>query len=148
MVGRPSEYDFGLVKAICIRMSEGEKLPEILKGEGMPARSTFFDWKRTYKDFSDLYVNVQQDKGELFIEEIDETIEDLKKSKIDPSTANVIIQALKWKASKFYPKMYGDKVDIMSGGEKMPTPITFISASNLSNEQLEKFVKSTIQKNE
>lgn len=110
--GRPTTYDFELIKDICISLSNGNKLPAILKGENMPARSTFFEWKRDNKEFSDLYVKVQQDKGELFIEEIDQTVEDLRHGKLDASSANVIIQTLKWKASKFYPKMFGDKVTL------------------------------------
>lgn len=126
-IGRPSEYNYKIVETICTRLSEGEKLKDILSDDNMPARSTFFKWKRLYKDFSDLYVNTQQDKGDLFIEEIDQTIDDLREGTIDPSTANVIIQALKWKAAKFYPKMYGDKVDVTSGGESLaPMNITLI----------------------
>jgi hypothetical protein len=34
----------------------------------------------------------------------------LKEGTYDPSTANVLIQTLKWKAAKYYPKMFGDKV--------------------------------------
>lgn len=115
-VGRPTTYDFELVGEICRRISDGEKLPDILEKEGMPARSTFFKWKRENKPFSDLYVNVQQDKGELLIEEIDSTVESLKIGRIEPSAANVIIQTLKWKAAKFYPKMFGDKVDVDHSG--------------------------------
>jgi hypothetical protein len=142
--GRPTDYNYELVKSICTRISEGEKLPNILKEEGMPVRSTFYKWKRENKEFSDLYVNVAHDKGELCVEEIDSTIEDLKAAKIDASTANVIIQALKWKAAKFYPKMYGEKVDVTSGGEKLPNPqpVAFISVDKLTDEQLEKYIQA------
>lgn len=141
--GRPTDYDFDLVKGICTRLSEGEQLKDILSEEGMPARSSFFLWKREHKQFSDLYVNVQQDKGELFIEEIDDTVNLLRQGKMDPSTANVIIQALKWKASKFYPKMFGDKTDITSQGEKIQSaPIMFIPAENLTPEQIEKYLNN------
>jgi len=37
------------------------------------------------------------------------------------TAANVLIQTNKWKASKFYPKMYGDKVDLTSDGDKIQT---------------------------
>lgn len=110
--GRPTDYSFDLVKRICERLSNGEKLPDILQDDGMPVRSTFYKWKREHREFSDLYVNVAQDKGELCLDEIDQTIEDLRKGKLDPSSANVIIQTLKWKAAKFYPKMFGDKTVI------------------------------------
>ena len=116
IIGRPSDYSMELVKTICKRLSGGERLPIILSEENMPCRATFFNWKRDNKEFLDLYARVQQDKGELFIEEIDDTMEQLRKGRIDPSSANIIIQTLKWKASKFYPKMFGDKVEVDHSG--------------------------------
>jgi hypothetical protein len=123
MAGRPTKYNFELAKEICEQLYD-KSLSDVLRSKkNYPARSTFFLWKRENSELSDLYVNIAQDKGVLFIEEIDQTIIDLKNGKIDPSTANVIIQALKWKAAKFYPKMFGDKseVDITSKGEKIST---------------------------
>ena len=110
--GRPDTYDFELCTEICERLYD-ESLTDVLKNnDKYPARSTFFKWKRENKELSDLYVNIAQDKGILFIEEIDQTIEDLRKGRIEPAAANVIIQSLKWKAAKFYPKMFGEKLDV------------------------------------
>ena len=41
---------------------------------------------------------------------------------IDPSTYNTLAQTIKWKMAKFYPKVFGDKTDITSGGEKIQNP--------------------------
>jgi hypothetical protein len=86
-----------------------------------------------------LYVRIMQDKGTLFIEEIDSFMKDLKDKKIDPSTANVLIQTLKWKAAKFYPKMFGEKaeIDLTSGGEKLSqdTTVTFINARHKDTKE-------------
>ena len=74
--GRPVTYDFELCQEICNRLYD-EPLTDVLKTDSrFPARSTFFEWKRKNKELSDLYVNIAQDKGILFIEEIDQTIED------------------------------------------------------------------------
>jgi hypothetical protein len=124
-MGRLSDYSFEKVTSICEMLSNGEKLKDVLSHHQI-VRSTFFKWKRENKEFSDLYVKIAQDKGELCIEEIDQTIEDLKNGVIDASTANVIIQTLKWKAAKFYPKMFGDssKVDVTTNGESINKPLT------------------------
>ena len=45
---------------------------------------------------------------------------------IEPSVANVVMQADKWLSAKFYPKMFGDKTDITSGGEKIQSAPTTI----------------------
>jgi hypothetical protein len=44
------------------------------------------------------------------------------RGEIEASVANVVMQTDKWLASKFYPKMYGDKTDITSNGETIKTP--------------------------
>jgi hypothetical protein len=49
--------------------------------------------------------------------EIDEIALDLRNGLIDAPTANVLIQTLKWKAAKFYPKMYGDRQTVEHEGE-------------------------------
>ena len=43
----------------------------------------------------------------------------LLRKEIDPSTYNVLIQTLKWKMAKFYPKVFGEKLDLTSKDEKI-----------------------------
>jgi len=124
-MGTKTKYSFNIALQMCECLSNGDKFKQVIEDQNI-ARSTFFKWKRENKEFSDLYVNVAQDKGELCIEEIDQTMQDLKDGIIDPSTANVLIQTLKWKASKFYPKMYGDKLDLSIETVK---PIEFMNVS-------------------
>ena len=59
-----------------------------------------------------MYVSSQQDKGIALENEIDDIMQGLKEGTYDSSTANVLIQTLKWKMAKFYPKLFGDKVDV------------------------------------
>ena len=55
---------------------------------------------------------------------------------IEASTANVIIQTLKWKAAKYYPKMFGDSkaVDITTQGEKINAPLTPKEAAKIAKD--------------
>ena len=57
------------------------------------------------------------------IEKMEVAITDMRKGTIDPQMARVEIDARKWFASKLLPRRYGDKLDLTSGGEKLPTPI-------------------------
>lgn len=114
-MARPSEYNFELAAEICDKLTSGQysNVGQVIQSsDRYPARSTFYLWKREHSELSDLYVKIQQDRGDLLIEEIDQTVQDLKNGLLDPSAANVIIQTLKWKAAKFYPKMYGDRQQI------------------------------------
>lgn len=117
-----TDYNFDLCKEICQRLIDEDfsNVSQILvTNVKYPARSTFFKWKRENKELSDLYTIIQQDKGELFVEEIDQVWQDLKNGLIDAPSARVLIDTLKWKAAKYYPKMYGDKIDVTSKDEKI-----------------------------
>jgi len=126
-----SKFDMELVNEICLLVEDGMNIKAALKTDGrFPSFNTWCRWKRENGTVRDLYVNAIQDKSESVIEEMDEISLDLRTGKIDASTANVLIQTLKWKASKFYPKMFGDNknIDHTTKGESInkPTPINFV----------------------
>ena len=124
--GRPSEYNFEMCIEICSEVANGFNIKTVLKSKSeYPTFQTWCNWKREQPELFDLYVKTMQDKSESEMEEIDRVYDMLKKGEIEPSTANVLIQTNKWKASKFYPKMFGDKVDVTSGGEKLPQVTIF-----------------------
>lgn len=118
-MARPSEYDFELCKLICDELADGDNIKSILKEAKYPDWSTFRRWKNENEELRTLYVNGQQDKAIALESEIDDTISLLKEGTLEASEANVIIQTLKWKMAKFYPKVFSDKVDVTSGGEKV-----------------------------
>ena len=111
--GRPTDYNFALAKEICDKVREGSNIKKALslKSE-YPSFPTWCKWKRENAELLNLYVNSIQDKAESVDEFIDDTLSDLRAGLIDASTANVIIQTYKWKAAKYYPKMFGDKQEI------------------------------------
>lgn len=119
-----SKFDIKIVKEVCLKVEDGGNIKKVLKSnKKYPSFNTWCRWKRENPTVRDLYVNAIQDKSESVIEEIDEISQELRRGEIDPSTANVLIQTLKWKAAKFYPKMFGDnkQVDLTTGGEKINT---------------------------
>lgn len=114
----PSKYSFELCKEICKEVADGANIKAVLKSkENYPTFQTWCNWKREHSELFDLYVKTMQDKSESEIEQIDRAYHDLRNGFIDPATANVLIQTNKWKASKFYPKMFGDKLDVEQSGE-------------------------------
>jgi len=126
-MARPSEYNFDLCIEICEDIANGGYIIDVLESnESYPSWSTFRNWKREHTELQTLYVNAQQDKTESIIQSIKKVQQMALKGEIDASTANVVIQTDKWLSSKFYPKMFGDKTDITSGGEKIQSTPTSI----------------------
>lgn len=119
-MARLTEYNYDLCVEICDKVADGLNIMDILaSNDNYPSWSTFRRWKNDNEELRTLYVSSQQDKGIALEKEIDDTMALLKLSAIDASTANVIIQTIKWKMAKFYPRMFGDKLDLTSKDEKI-----------------------------
>lgn len=74
--------------------------------------SKFYEVVSGDAELRDKYARAKEARTETFIDRI-EAIEDLVSAgNIDPAAAKVIIDAEKWKAAKFYPKMFGDKQQV------------------------------------
>lgn len=134
-MARPSEYNIELASEICEKIAEGGYIIEILESnEDYPSWSTFRRWKREHEELQTLYVNAQQDKTEPIIMNIKRVQQMALRGEIDASTANVVIQTDKWLSSKFYPKMYGDKVDHTTNGKDLPASIPIMIFDPLKND--------------
>lgn len=119
-MARPSEYNLAMCEIICSEVADGLNIKAILKSkEEYPDFSTWCRWKRNNDELRNLYVNAMQDKSESEIEDIDAVYDLLRLGKIEPAVANVLIQTKKWKAAKFYPKMFGDSLDLKTDGEPL-----------------------------
>lgn len=111
-MARPSEYNLELCEEICERVALGENVVKILESDDkFPCFKTWCSWKRNNDELLQLYVNSVQDKSDVELKEMEEIQKELREGSLTPSQANVLIQTIKWKLAKFYPKMYGDKVE-------------------------------------
>ena len=137
-MARPSEYNFEMCKAICEDIAIGGYIIDVLdSNETYPSWSTFRHWKREHPELQTLYINAQQDKTEPIIRNIKKVQQMALSGEIDASTANVVIQTDKWLSAKFYPKMFGDKIDHTTDGEKINQNISILSINPFIDDQKE-----------
>jgi len=123
-MARLTEYNIELCTEICEQISLGKHIKEVLDSkESYPTFPTWCRWKREHDELFNLYTRSIQDKAEMLIFEINQAMIDLRNGIIDAQSARVIIATYKWMASKFYPKMFGDKLDLTSGNEKIQNQI-------------------------
>lgn len=126
-MARLTEYNYDLCVEICEQVSQGGNIKSILeKKDKYPSFPTFCRWKREHDELFNLYINSHQDKAIAIEQEMDSLKDMLLSGKIDASTYNTIVQTLKWKSAKFYPKVFGDNknVDITSGDKPLNTSMT------------------------
>lgn len=141
-MARPSEYDLKLCEEICAEVANGFNIKTVLSSrQEYPDFTTWCRWKREHDELCNLYTRSIQDKAESVDEEIDLIMSEVKAGDIDPPAGRLLIDTLKWKASKYYPKMFGDKVDMTTNGKDLPA--IGVDYSKLSTETLKELEKAT-----
>lgn len=113
------------LKAFC-EDADGDRLP------GRPTRQTIFKWRANIKGFGEMFNEAMRDRAHLLVDEIVHIAD----TDDDPRRARNRIEARKWAASRFLPKVYGDRIALT--GEKDGDPIKLDTGkpAELSDEQL------------
>lgn len=131
-MGAPSTYSTHIANVICIRLSEGESLRQILMEEGMPAQSTVYEWLLRHPEFAEKYTRAREEQADTLADEIIQIADEQPEvvAVVDKKTGALIehkldgaflqwqknrIEARKWTAMKLKPRKYGDKLQL--GGD-------------------------------
>jgi len=110
-MARLTEYNLDLCIEICEQIADGKNIKKVLLSkEEYPNFTTWCRWKRENDELNNLYVRSIQDKAESVDEKIDEVLEKVENKELDYVAGRLLIDTLKWKAGKYYPKMFGDKI--------------------------------------
>ena len=130
-IGRPTTFTQHIANVICMRIAEGESLREIVKTEGMPDRTTVYDWLLRDESFANQYTRAREEQADTLADEILAIADEAPEvDYIRDKHGNVIdikidsgyvayqkqrIESRKWIAMKLKPKKYGDKLAL--GGD-------------------------------
>lgn len=128
--GRQSSYTQAVADEICERIALGESLRKISADERMPSLRTIMNWRATNESFMQQYAHAKEDQAETYEEMMLETAKQEK----DVARARLIVDTMKWTASKLKPKKYGDKVDMTSDGKQIQV-IPLVDLSKLKEEE-------------
>ena len=98
----------------------GKSLTSIIDENNLCNRVTVYTWLNENhnhfdKDFLNNYMRAREDQADFYADQII----DISDTEKDPAKARVRIDARKWKAGKLKPKVYGDRVDVTTDGQKM-----------------------------
>ena len=159
--GRPTIFTKQIADVICMRIADGESLREIVKTDGLPDRTTVYDWLIRNEDFAHQYTRAREEQADTLADEIiaiaDEQPEII--AVVDKKTGALIehkldgaflqwqknrIDARKWTAMKLKPKKYGDKLQV-AGSKDEPVEhkveVTSLFDGLMQNLELSKQVK-------
>ena len=110
---------------ICNELASGLSLGEICETFGIH-RGTVHDWLLKDSVFADKYARARDSQADVYAERIlqvaEHTQEGVRIEESDDGTKviredmlghrRLLVDALKWRASKLAPKKYGDKLDV------------------------------------
>lgn len=129
------------IKIVLSRISDGESLRKILpvnrNKEVLPSRPVFNEWLSD-KDLASRYARACEDRAEGIFEEIleisDDSSQDTKitENGIEVPNSEFVqrsrlrVDARKWMLGKMQPKKYGDKLDLTTDGNALPSPTIII----------------------
>lgn len=150
--GRPSKYTKELGDLISERLAKGESLRHICMDEKMPDASTVHRWVLSgeYEEFYKQYARAREIQAENMFDEILDISDDgsndfmtITKGDISynvedrevTNRSKLRVDTRKWYLSKVLPKKFGDKLDLTSGGDKLPQPILNVIPADNSNAE-------------
>jgi len=126
--GRPSSYTEEIAAEICRRIVAGEGLRKICETPGMPHRATVYEWLANTPTFNDQYARAREHQADAWVDELREIADDTSGDWVEVETpdgrkekrfdhehvqrSRLRIDTLKWCASKFAPRRFGDKVAV------------------------------------
>lgn len=128
-----SKDEIKKAKAVIIQgLYDGKSLKNILDSDNsLPSRPIVYEWLNNKHDkydeeFLNNYVRGREDSADIDVDKMEDLNQEIRDKKIDPQSARVIADNLKWTAGRKKPKKYGDKLDLSSTDGTM-TPILGIT---------------------
>lgn len=132
--GRPSDKTEAVTEEFLDRIMMGESMRSICRDEHMPDPKTICRWLRDDEVFCQQYVRARSIQAHTHADDV-LAISRQARDKSNADAIRVQVDALKWAASKMNPKVYGDKLDVTSDGDKVTgVTVTILNAPQPSGE--------------
>ena len=135
--GRPTTFNQKTADLICLGLSEGMSLRQILKADKakkLPAQSTIYQWLIRFPLFQEQYARAREEQADTNADEILAIADEMPPEYTDEKGRTSLdvtyiqwqknrIEARKWTAMKLKPKKYGDRVALegVEGGAPITT---------------------------
>jgi hypothetical protein len=108
---------------VCAELAKGRSMRKIFEEDGrrekLCDRAVFSTWRNQSDSLHDQIARARGEGLEAILEEIIEIGDDKDE---DPQSRRVRIYARETLAAKLAPALYGNRVDVTSGGKPLPAP--------------------------
>ena len=119
-IGRPTLYSPELAKEICERVIQGTSIPKLCEEEGMPHRSTIWQWMQDNAEFSNILARARKARAHFSVEQMIDIADEATPE--DWQVKRLKIESIKTYAKLADPETYGDKIAHTGAGGKPLIP--------------------------
>lgn len=112
-----SPYSEATMRDICDRVAAGFPLTRLLRdrSRGYPSLSTFWRWIADNPSAAKMWEAARELAGHTYAVMQAEIAEDVRKKRLTPDQARVMLSAYQWLSGKFTPRHYSDRFAQLGG---------------------------------
>ena len=117
--GRATTYRPSIGVKICNGLASGKTLTAICRLPGAPKLATVYEWlwRNVDSSFSEGYARAREIAAHGTFDKIIELEDELLNHERHPNDVRVLIDSMKWRLSRMLPHLYGDRSQVILGGE-------------------------------
>ena len=90
----------------------GRSLRQVCGDEGMPDIRTVTRWLVADAAFAHKYARARMAQADVLFDRMEAVEEAVSAGEMDSHAARVVLDSMRWRASKLAPKVYGDRLDV------------------------------------
>ena len=90
----------------------GRSLRQVCTDEGMPHFTTVLRWVALDADFASKYARARTAQADTLFDRMEAVEEAVAAGTMDSHAARVVLDSMRWRASKLAPTVYGDRLDV------------------------------------
>jgi len=94
------------------QIQTGRSLRSVCKDEGMPNQATIMRWIMAQPEFASKYTRARMNQADVLFDRMEEVEENVANGSMDSHAARVVLDSMRWRASKLAPKVYGDRLEV------------------------------------
>jgi len=101
-----------MVDALLVQIETGKSMREVCRMDGMPDHGTVIRWMRDDASLATRYARARMAQADVLFDRMEAVEEAVSAGAMDSHAARVVLDSMRWRASKLAPKVYGDRLDV------------------------------------
>ena len=103
---------FDIQERLVAEIQTGRSLRQVCGDEGMPDIRTVTRWLVADAAFAHKYARARMAQADVLFDRMEAVEEAVSAGTMDSHAARVVLDSMRWRASKLAPKVYGDRLDV------------------------------------